>query len=141
MAPGSWSEVIDILTRHPWRTRVKLPKGLLPHPAAAGMSSSVGIPEGQVADYRLVLPDGSGLHVKDFVEYYEAHLDEVHPDVNWVEHLRQDAPGSFVGGSAAVGAALGALFGRSWKSALAGAAIAGLLGAVLAAEATTDDDG
>jgi hypothetical protein len=97
------------------------------------MSLSVGLPEGQAADYRLVLADGAGLHVKDFGTHYEAHIDEVHPEVNAVEHLRRDAPGVFVVGGAALGAAIGAGAAKSKEAALVGAAIGGLFAAILAA--------
>lgn len=136
---NSWQDVVDLLGEHPWRTRVQVPKGHLPHPQAAGMTPSSGLPEGQVADYRYLLDGGIGLHVKDFGTHYEAHLDEVHPDVDVVEHLRQDAPHVYVGGAVALGAAVGGLLSKDWKGAVAGAAIAGLLGAALAAAATTDD--
>lgn len=139
ITPSSWTDVATILADYPWRTRLRLEKGFLPHPLSSGMSTSSGMPEGQVADYRYAFEDGSGLHVKDFEDHYEAHLDEVHPDVNLIEHLRQDAPSVFIGGSAALGAAVGGLIGKSWKSALAGAAIAGLLGTALAVAAQEDD--
>jgi len=97
------------------------------------MKQSIGLPEGQLADYRRLLSGGRGLHVKVFRNHYEAHIDEVHPDVNPIEHLRQDAPGVFIGGGVALGAAVGAAVGRSGSSTAVGAAIGGVLAALIAA--------
>lgn len=125
--------MIRVLRQYEARTTVRLRKGVLPHPLAVGMSRSIGIPEGQDADFRLVLTDGSGLHVKDFGSHYEAHIDEVHPDVNVVEHLRKDAPGIFVAGGVALGAAIGRSIGTSKDATFVGAALGGLFAAMLAA--------
>jgi len=107
---------------------------MLPHPQVVGMTLSIGLPEGQVADYRYAFSDGSGVHVKDFGGHYQVHLDEVHPGVDPIEHLRRDAPEALIGGSVALGAIIGGIFGKSWQSALTGAAIAGLAGVILAAK-------
>lgn len=138
----TWDEVIAELAneRFSWRHRLRVEKGVLPHPLRAGMSVSVGLPEGQNADYRRVLANGTGFHVKDFGGYYEAHLDEVHPHVDFAEHLRQDAPHIYVRGAAAMGAAVGGMLSKSWQGALAGALLAGIIGAALADEATQDDN-
>ena len=136
----SWLDVVTVLNSYPWRTPLRLNKGILPHPEAAGMTLSVGLPEGQRADYRLVLQSGVGLHVKDLGAHYEAHLDEVHPEQDFFEHLRQDAPNVYVGGAVAMGAAVGGLLGKTWQSALAGAVVAGVAGAFWAAQAAEDDD-
>ncbi|MDQ2646241.1 MAG: hypothetical protein M3020_20675 [Myxococcota bacterium] len=90
------------------------------------------MPEGQRADYRLVLRDGAGLHVKDFGEHYEAHIDEFHPDVNMAEHWRKDAPSVFVAAGVALGAIVGRGVGTSKDSTLLGAALGGLFAAMLA---------
>lgn len=135
----TWDEVVDQLADRPWRTRVRLEKNALPHPLAVGLQRSTGMPEGQIADYRWLLKNGVGLHVKDFGTHYEAHLDEVHPAVDAVEHLRQDAPEVYVGGAVVLGALVGGLVGRGGKGALVGAAFMGLGALFLAALAKQDD--
>lgn len=139
MYVSTWDDVVASLKKRPFRVAVRIEKGVLPHPQHAGMKRSGGMPEGQIADYRLVLANGQGFHVKDFGDHYRVHLDEVHPSVNFVEHLRQDAPKVYISGAAAIGAAVGALLSRSSQGALAGAAIAGMLSAVLVKEAKKDD--
>ncbi len=129
----SWRDVATSLWHQPAGTILCLRKGLLVHPRRAGMKQSIGLPEGQLADYRRLLSGGRGLHVKVFRNHYEAHIDEVHPDVNPIEHLRQDAPGVFIGGGVALGAAVGAAVGRSGSSTAVGAAIGGVLAALIAA--------
>lgn len=129
----TWNNVVAELAGRPPQTRLLLAKGVLPHPKAAGMRPSAGLPEGQIADYRHRFTDGSGLHVQDFGDHYEAHLDKVHPETDFLQHLREDAPGVLVGGAAAAGATAGGLIGGTWKAALVGAAIAGIVGILLAA--------
>lgn len=128
---ATWGSVIQLLAHHSPRTVCRVEKGALPHPLAAGMKRSIGMPEGQAADYRLVLLGGAGFHVKDFTTHYEAHIDEVHPDVNAIEHLRRDAPGTFIASGVALGAIVGRGVGTSKEAALAGAALGGLFAALL----------
>ncbi len=127
----TWAAVVEVLMRRPWRNPIRVAKSQLPHPRAVGMKPSVGMPLGQVADYRYALESNAGLHVRDFGHYWEAHLDEVHPDVDPVEHVRRDAPVAFIAGAVALGAVAGGMLGKSWQSALAGAAIVGLAGIAL----------
>lgn len=124
----SWEGVVDLLREHEPGTILRLPKHLLSHPEDAGATPSVGLPMGQKADFRWTLDDCTGLHVRDFGTHYEAHLDRVDPACNVVEHLRRDAPGSYVAGSTAIGAALGLLLGGSKEAAFAGAGLGALVG-------------
>lgn len=131
----SWAAVLTILNFYPSGTILRVTKQGLPHPKVFGMFWSVGMPEGQVADYRKVLPGGAGFHVKDFQTHYEVHIDRVHPDINVIEHLRHDAPSAFVASSTALGALVGTALGRSGGAALAGAAVGGLVGLLLLPDA------
>ncbi len=133
----TWNGVVRVLKQYSPRTVVEIPKGGLPHPRAAGLSRSIGLPEGQSSDYRALLRGGAGLHVKDFGTHYEAHIDEVHPDVDAIEHLRVDAPGVFVAG----GVALGAVVARSLGASRDATVVGGVLGGLLAALVATRDDG
>jgi hypothetical protein len=128
----TWARVITTLQQYEPRTTARVEKGHLPHPLAAGMKSSIGMPEGQTADYRLVLQGGAGLHVKDFGTHYEAHIDEVHPDVNAIEHMRRDAPGMFVASGAALGAVIGKSVGSSKDATIVGAVLGAAFAALLA---------
>lgn len=130
---SNWKGMVRVLRQYEARTTFRVGKGVLSHPLAAGMRQSIGLPEGQNADYRLVLADGAGLHVKDFGTHYEAHIDEVHPAVDAVEHLRKDAPGVFVAGGVALGAAIGRSIGTSKDATLVGGALGGIFAAMLAA--------
>lgn len=137
MTIATWTDVVRILRAQPAGSTVRVRKGCLPHPSTFGMGVSLGLPVGQTADYRKVLRGGAGFHVLDFVTHYEAHVDAVHPDVDFVSHLREDAPGKFVGGMAAVGALIGTAIGRSHKSALLGSAIGALAGALVVTPSAT----
>ena len=128
---STWNGVVRVLRGYPPRTAMHISKGILPHPRTFGMTGSIGMPEGQLADFRRVLANGQGLHVKDFGSHYEAHIDEVHPDVNAIEHLRRDAPGVFIAGGTALGAVIGKSVGTTANATLLGAAIGGLVAALL----------
>lgn len=130
----TWHDVVFTLLHQPAGSVVRLRKGLLPHPGTDGMTLSMGLPQGQFADYRKILRDGSGFHVRDFGQHYEAHVDQVHPEVNIYEHMRRDAPKTFVAGGTALGAAIGGALGRDKGSAVVGGLIGGLLAAMAAAQ-------
>lgn len=138
-AASTWANVVQTLEAHPPLTIMQVGKRGTPHPRTFLMTPSIGLPVGQSADYRRVLPCGRGFHVRDFGTHYEAHIDEVHPAVDLLEHLRRDSPGTFVAGGAGVGAALGALLGRSKEATLAGALLGALLASVAANTGTKRD--
>jgi hypothetical protein len=129
-ALSNWNDVLTVLASQPVGTVLRFPKYWIVHPEDQGASVSVGLPVGQSADYRWRLGDGRCLHVRDFVAHYEAHVDHVHPSVNAVEHLRRDAPGAYVFGTAALGLLAGVLLGRSKEAALVGLGVGAVLGAV-----------
>ena len=130
----SWQDVVLTLLNQPTGSVIRVRKGLLPHPRTDGMSLSLGLPQGQSSDYRRVLRDGSGFHVRDFGRHYEAHIDQVHPEVNLYEHMRRDAPGTFVASGVALGAAIGGALGKDSGSAVVGGLIGGLLAAMASSE-------
>jgi len=125
-----WLQVFAQVEQHPPRTPVRIEKAGLPHPRDAGARVSVGIPRGQIADFRFP-PDHRcrGLHVQDFGDHWQVHVDEVHPACDVLDHLRVDAPGGWVSGGAVVGGIVGLLLGRSKGAMLAGAGIGALLAA------------
>lgn len=132
----TWADVVQQLWPPDSRHHLRLPKAIVPHPITVqGMRTSMGLPEGQVRDYRVRLGETTaGLHIKEFQHHYEAHLDAYDPVVKPVEHFVVDAPGAFVGGAAALGAVIGATAGRSGGAAAAGALLGALLAALVASE-------
>jgi hypothetical protein len=93
----TWDDVHDELARRPPRTVLPLARGALPDPRAVGARESIGLPRGQGADLRFP-PDGArrGLHVQAFPDHWEAHLDQMHPECDFLGHLRRDAPTALV---------------------------------------------
>jgi len=130
-----WERVMAQARTVPPRTFIQYPKYQLPHPRDAGARVSVGLPRGQIADYRFP-PDHRcrGLHVQEFDGCWEIHVDEVHPECGALDHLRRDAPGAWTCLGAAVGGLLGAALGRSKGAAAIGAG----LGALLARSSSRD---
>ena len=129
-----WTQVARRLVASAPGTRFAYAKHTLPHPRQAGAHVSIGLPAGQVGDYRFE-PDGNcrGMHVLEYPDRWVAYLDQVHPDCNVVEHLRRDAPGTWCLGGAVLGAAAAATLGKNGGAVLAGAGI-GLLLALAACD-------
>lgn len=125
----TWKNVRQKLRMQPQEARLALPKVQFPHPREAGARISVGLPEqfqgeNPIADFRFPADaTGGGLHVREYSQHWVAHLDLVHPARDFLEHVRVDAPRTFVAGGAGLGAAIGAATGRSWGATLLGAGI------------------
>lgn len=122
----TWSEVVTALRANPYQ-RIVLPKNQILHPQQAGFYPSVGLPKGQVADWRFALADCAGVHVWDCGALWKIHLDQVDPSCSVPEHLLRDAPEVVVPLTTAAGAAAGAIIGGG-KGALIGGGLGALLG-------------
>jgi len=116
----TWQQIAGVLAHEVAGARVRIEKYLIEHPTDGGLRPGVGLPVGQQADFRLILPDCRGLHVQDFGTHYEAHLDQTDPACDAVRHLMEDAPGTFIVGTALVGGLVGLLLGRSKDAFAAG---------------------
>lgn len=127
----NWQQALNQLWNEPHSTELRLEKHAVQHPRDAGLRVGMGLPLGQIADYRLRLADNRGLHVRDFGSYYLAHIDQTDPACDPLLHLLQDAPKTAVSTFAAVGALLGLALGQNEKAAGVGAAL-GLLAGSLA---------
>lgn len=134
-----WKLVADALRSGGTRGNcLRYAKHTLPHPREAGAQVSIGLPIGQLADYRFGLASPcSGLHVQEFADGWVARLDETHGQ--WSTEGSQVAcppvPEVCLGGALA-GAAVGIALGRNTDAMLAGAGI-GILIALLLQESTS----
>jgi hypothetical protein len=91
----------------------------------------MGLPTGQLADWRFVSPGCDGLHVREFGDFYSAHVDRVNPTCDPIGHIVSDTPQ--IAGGLALGALAGFAFGKSKEAALVGAMFGGLIGLAAAA--------
>ena len=133
--PTSWKQVVDLLAGEQPGSILRIPKGRLPHPSEEGARPSIGMPEGQIGDFRFRLSDRSCLHVRMFNKYYEAHLDQVDSACDLFSHLLQGAPNSFAATSAGVGALVGLVVGGKKEGMLVGGLIGMVLGGMIVAHA------
>lgn len=125
-----WTTIARAVLTKPAGTKWPVMKHHVPHPLDAGMRVSTGLPAGQLADYRFKLADCSGLHVQDYGNRYLVHWDRTDPACDLVQHLVQDAPGTYLAGATLLGGLIGALLGRSDKAMAAGALIGAAIGGV-----------
>lgn len=92
----NWADVERVLESSSPGVRMVLTKDKIIPPPDAGAQKSLGIPVGQSLDWRFPpRPDGAGLHVHEFPDRYEAHLDQIHPEVSTIKHLVFDLPKLF----------------------------------------------
>ena len=126
----TWAQIAADLRRQPLPVCVRLAAWQVEHPQAAGMTRSLGLPVGQLADWRMPHPNCHGLHVREYPGYYTAHVDQVNPRCDLPGHVAADVP--LVGGGAALGALVGLILGESASGMLLGAVLGGALGAAAA---------
>lgn len=96
---GPWLPVLRRLQTLPPRTPVTLSLEEIAPPQAHGARLGSGLPRGQEADWRWLLPCQMSLHVRQYGDRYEVHLDEADPSTAPLQHLRKDAPHLFVRGA------------------------------------------
>lgn len=132
----TWRQVARHLANNGDSACLRVPKWQVEHPQAGGMKSSMGLPVGQIADWRFPKPICHGLHVREYESYYTAHIDRANPNCDPVGHMSLDAPA--IGGGAALGALVGLALGESAGAMLVGALIGGALGAATSVAAEND---
>ncbi|WP_170136164.1 hypothetical protein [Nannocystis exedens] len=117
-----------MLEREPAGAWIRLARASIVHPHMEGAVRSLGWPRGQIADWRFPpTPGCRGLHVHEYADRWEAHVDRVHPACDPLGHLQHDAPQILIGGGALVGGLLGLLLVRRQGRGLAMGTTAGAL--------------
>ncbi len=89
---NEWNAVIEMVLSKPAHIDVMVSKLEVPHPSTAGFVEHFGDDAGQLANYRLPLPDGREVHVKEYREDYSTHWDNSSAIRNPLGHLLRDAP-------------------------------------------------
>jgi hypothetical protein len=86
-----WWWIYQALVSSPPRSIVRVSRRAIDHPAFLGAKRSIGLPLGQLADWRFP-PDaaGRGLHVREFRREWHAHIDRVHPSRSLLGHFLAD---------------------------------------------------
>mgnify|MGYP001770766725 FL=1 len=107
-----WMDIVRLLAARRPHEEIVIPKGAVAHPRSAGFVKGLGEPKGQLADYELTLQDGGRIHVREYEDRYEVHRDLVSPRVDWVGHLRADAPHWYMVLGAMLSASIAIIIGR-----------------------------
>lgn len=127
-----WDEVRGQLEHAPIGASVRVALADIGHPRDEGALKDVGLPVGQLADWRFpALADRSGLHVHEHATYWEAHIDRVHPASSLLGHVQHDVPQLLVVGGAAFGAALAVKSGGGLLGVALGLVVGGVVGTML----------
>jgi len=108
---------------------IRVPINDAPDPEKEGAIRTIGEFKGQKADYEFTLNGGERIHIIKYKDFYEVHWDKVSPQINIIEHLRQDAPHWWITLWALSGATTGALFYE--KNRIAGAGIGASIGLLI----------
>lgn len=117
-----WLEVVvPGILRIPAHHDVVLSKEGLPPPKEAGARKSIGEPDGQIADFRITLSDGKSVHIKEYDFVFKVHWDWFDPVVDWINHLRHDAPHWWILLTTVVGGAIGYVWHRNPEGIVTGA--------------------
>jgi len=96
------------------------------HPVDAGMVATLGAPLGQVMDWRLELEPLLMLRVREYLDFYTAHIER------WIEvpaHDPATPPVSRCESGAALGALISLGLSQTREAALAGALVGAIAGA------------
>lgn len=112
---GLRDKIVSSVLGHPPHREFFIPKKYLPNPEAIGAHPRSGLYKGEQANYGITLEDGREIHLRKYPTGYQVHWDIVSPKINWLEHLRADAPGWYkvliytiaLGAGFGVGAAIG----------------------------------
>ena len=91
MIAYSWADVVRTVLANPVHVDTSFAKSTLPPPTSSGFVASIGELKGQLADWRLPLPDKRGIHAVEFENKYSAHWDNKDPTMDWLGHLLEDA--------------------------------------------------
>lgn len=108
----SWDAVAELLVSQAARTPIRVDRSTVVHPVHAGLRRTVGVPRGQVADYRLPLGPDTWLHVTEYADAYVVHREE--------RTVRKPPRKSKADSGALLGFFVGLALGGSIGAALAG---------------------
>ncbi len=127
----TWNQVAAYLHTQPAHSCMNILKWQVEHPTAAGLRPSLGLPVGQMGDWRY--SSGHGLHVREYFDRYTVHVDSVNPNCDLPGHIVSDAP--MIAAGVALGALIGLALGENAGAMMVGALIGGALGVAAASAA------
>ena len=97
----TWEQVINEVLTQPKHSDITVEKWRLPS-LPNDFKPRMADDDGQIADYGLALEDETGIHVKEYDDYYKIHWDTKDPSVNPLGHLVYDSPKWLVAGAVAL---------------------------------------
>lgn len=106
----TWNDITQLVLSNPAHQDIVVHKSLVPHPLSEGFDPRLGDFQGQTADFGKALPDGRGIHIREFADEFKVHWDHVDPSVDPIGHLISDATHWVVIGFIAISLLLFGLF-------------------------------
>lgn len=86
----TWAK-IAARCRRSLRGEVEVRKGSVKHPRySRGFVRSIGLPQGERANWRKTLSGGECLHVKEYRSFYSVHVDLFDPHEQPLQHFVGD---------------------------------------------------
>lgn len=99
----NWLRAVSIVLLESAHQDVYFLKTCLPHPERLGFSKQLLALQGEIASYRIVLPDSRSIHIREYQDYYAVHWDKYDPSMHLIEHIRYDAPEWWIVVTTAIG--------------------------------------
>jgi len=91
-----WSNIAPKVLSNLPHKEISIPIEFIPNPTAIGAHQRPGDFKGQSSDYGITLQNGEEIHLRKYPTEYRIHWDIISPSVDWLEHLRLDAPHWYV---------------------------------------------
>jgi hypothetical protein len=89
------------------------------------MKERLGEPQGQVEDYGWTFLDGRSIHIRVYPNEYRIHWDMFDPAIDWINHLRHDAPQWWVVLTTIAGGIIGCATSKNKASGVVAGALCG----------------
>jgi hypothetical protein len=87
---ASWNELIRSVQQLPPHVDLSIKRAQVEEPRHFGFRKSVGWKKGSLRNWRLALPNGRCIHVREYRDHFKIHWDIADPRKNPFKHLVYD---------------------------------------------------
>lgn len=88
----NWKEFSDFILQYDAHQDIEFDKRFFRKEDLQALQSIWADSDGQKENYRISLPDGKGIHIKEYENTFKVHWDKSDPRTDPIGHLLKDAP-------------------------------------------------